>query len=61
MPVSNICSSVLCSSNDGASRWIGRELLALIGPILSTGLPRTLITRPSASLPTGTWIGASVS
>src|SRR6266571_952160 len=61
MPVSNICISVFCSSNEGASRWIGREVFAWIGPSLSTGLPRTFMTRPRTSSPTGTRIGPPVS
>ena len=57
MPVSNICSSVDCSSNSGAARWIECRSLVTIGPIWSTGSPITFITRPSVCGPTGTDTG----
>src|SRR5579862_7937919 len=58
IPVSNICSSVACSSNAGAWRWMGYRLAVFTGPILSTGSPITFSTRPSVSLPTGTVTGS---
>ena len=36
---------------------MGMRLVVFTGPILSTGWPMTLSTRPSVSLPTGTMIG----
>ena len=33
MPVSNICSSVDCSSSDGAARWIGQRSFGVDRPI----------------------------
>jgi hypothetical protein len=49
------------SSNDGASLWIGKNLVELIGPRSSIGSPMTLIILPSVSGPTGTMIGFPVS
>src|SRR5919109_1172544 len=60
-PVSNTSTSVDCSSNGGASRWMGNVVPAPTGPLLSIGRPRTSNTRPSVASPTGTEIGAPVS
>ena len=47
MPVSNIFSSVDCSSSVGAGRWIGQRSLDLTGRSgKSTGSPSTFSTRP---------------
>ena len=61
MPVSNISTLVDCWSKAGAGRWIGYVLVALMGPILSTGSPVMLMMRPSVSLPTGIEMGWPVS
>ena len=61
MPVSNISSSVDCSSKDGAGRWMGLRLVAFTGPISSTGSPMTFSTRPRVPAPTGTVMGCPVS
>ena len=48
MPVSNISSSVDCSSSVGAGRWIGQRSSDTHRPIgKSTGSPSTFSTRPS--------------
>src|ERR1700761_460550 len=61
MPVTRISAEVACSSNDGASRWIGMRRVVLTGPFSSIGSPITLRMRPRVSGPTGTVIGAPVS
>ena len=60
-PVSKTSTSVDCSSNGGASRWMGRVVVTSTGPLLSIGRPRTSNTRPRVASPTGTEIGAPVS
>ncbi len=58
MPVSNIFSSVDCSSSVGAGRWIGQRSVPTTGRSgKSTGSPSTFITRPSVAGPTGIVIG----
>src|SRR5262245_25387941 len=61
MPVARICASVDCSTNGGASRWMGSVCLLATGPRSSTGSPMTLRIRPSVSGPTGMAIGPPVS
>ena len=60
-PVSKTSTSVVCWSNAGAARWIGRLTSVTTGPLPSIGSPRTLNTRFRVSSPTGTVIGAPVS
>ena len=60
-PVSKISISVVWSSKDGGSRWIGRVWVALTGPLLSIAWPSTSNTRPRVASPTGTVIAAPVS
>ena len=50
-----------CSAKDGASLWIGKYLVAWIGPLSSIGSPMTLIILPKVVGPTGTIIGFPVS
>ena len=50
-----------CSANEGASLWMGLNLVVLMGPRSSMGSPMTLIILPRVSGPTGTRIGAPVS
>jgi hypothetical protein len=59
MPVSNISTSVDCSSNGGAWRWIDQRSSAVHLPSSSTGSPMTLRIRPSVARPTGTVIGCA--
>ena len=61
IPVTRISADVDCSSNDGASAWIGAILVALIGPRSSIGSPVTFMIRPSVPGPTGILIGEPVS
>ena len=61
MPVTRISDEVVCSSNEGASRWIGRYSVVLIGPASSIGWPTTFMMRPSTPGPTGVWIEEPVS
>ena len=60
MPVSNISTFTAWSTNLGAARWMGMNLVALTGPPSSTGWPTTLRMRPSTSSPTGIRIGLPV-
>ncbi len=61
MPVTRISDEVDCSSNDGASRWIGRYMVVLIGPCSSIGAPTTFMIRPRVPGPTGARIEVPVS
>mmetsp|Transcript_4404 Transcript_4404/g.15309 ORF Transcript_4404/g.15309 Transcript_4404/m.15309 type:complete len:205 (+) Transcript_4404:700-1314(+) len=60
MPVTRISCSVDCSTNGGASRWIGRLFGDSIGPHSSTGSPITFMMRPSVGRPHGILIGSPV-
>src|SRR5688500_4024661 len=48
MPVSNIVSSVDCSSKVGAERWMGLRLVALMGPIKATKRNRIHRSAPTS-------------
>src|SRR5690606_16247735 len=61
MPVTRLSDEVDCSSNEGASRWIGRNSVVLIGPASSIGWPTTFMMRPSVPGPTGAMIDLPVS
>src|SRR6185295_11442313 len=60
-PVSKTSTSVVWSSKDGGSRWIGSMTSAFTGPFRSIGRPRTSNTRPRVASPTGTVMGLPVS
>jgi len=53
--------SELCSSNEGASLWIGKKAVEPIGPFSSIGSPITFIILPRVFDPTGTLIESPVS
>ena len=53
-PVCTGWPTLLRQITPGATRSIGERLLALIGPLPSSGLPSASTTRPSISGPTGT-------
>ena len=61
MPVTRISDEVDCSSNEGASRWIGRYMVVLIGPCSSIGAPTTFMMRPRVPGPTGARMEVPVS
>jgi hypothetical protein len=61
LPVIKSSAPEPCSSNDGASLWIGKYLVVLIGPLSSIGSPMTFIILPRVAGPTGTIIGFPVS
>ena len=61
MPVSSTFTSVSCSVNAGAGRWMAMFFSDTIGPRPSTGRPTTFMIRPKAGEPTGMVIGRPVS
>ena len=61
IPVSRISVAGICSSSEGAGRWIDQRSFASGAGLLSTGSPRRLNTRPRQASPTGTVIGPPVS
>ena len=61
LPVIKSSAPEPCSSKDGASLWIGKYLVVLIGPFSSIGSPITFIILPRVAGPTGTMMGFPVS
>ena len=61
IPVTRTSADVACSTNKGASAWMGAFLLCLIGPRSSIGSPVTFMIRPRVPGPTGIMMGEPVS
>ena len=60
IPVSNISTTGLWSSNLGGSRWLAHFSSDSTGSPLSIASPSTLNIRPNVCFPTGTLIGPPV-